>query len=224
MAKEKKIILELSKVQFKYPNSIRDVLRIPEFKVFKGEKVFLFGPSGSGKSTLLEIMAGILNVTSGDLRILDQSLASMKSHQRDQFRAQHIGYIFQSFNLLPYLSAEDNILLPLRLQNRVGELDEIQKITKALGINDVLFKKSRSLSIGQQQRVAAARALIVKPEILLADEPTSSLDYDHREKFIELLFKIAEERGTTIIFVSHDKQLEKLFDRRVSIQEMNKGF
>jgi putative ABC transport system ATP-binding protein len=148
----------------------------------------------------------------------------MKSHQRDQFRAQHIGYIFQSFNLLPYLSAEDNILLPLRLQNRVGELDEIQKITKALGINDVLFKKSRSLSIGQQQRVAAARALIVKPEILLADEPTSSLDYDHREKFIELLFKIAEERGTTIIFVSHDKQLEKLFDRRVSIQEMNKGF
>jgi putative ABC transport system ATP-binding protein len=218
------VILELNKLKFKYPDSIRDVLRIPDLKILRNESVFLYGPSGSGKSTLLEILAGILVPDAGEIKVLGQALAHLSAKERDHFRAKHIGYIFQSFNLLPYLTAEENILLPLRLQNRKSEIDYFQKIVKVLGINDVLYKKSSSLSVGQQQRVAAARALILNPEILLADEPTSSLDYDHRERFIELLFGIAKERGTTVIFVSHDRLLEKLFDRQISIQQLNKGF
>jgi putative ABC transport system ATP-binding protein len=217
-------IIKAEKLKFRYSTSVRDVLSIPEFSIQEGEKVFLFGPSGSGKSTMLELLSGILLPSSGMLKLVGQDLSKLSNTQRDQFRAKNIGYIFQSFNLVPYLTAEENILLPLQLQGlKVNDAD-VKSLAQQLGIQEILNRRSLEISVGQQQRVAAARALISKPRILLADEPTSALDADHRERFIQLLFQLAEKSKTTVVFVSHDKLLEKLFEKRISIQELNRNF
>lgn len=220
-------LIELRNIEFQYPNSHSKTLDIPVFQIEKRERVFLYGPSGSGKSTLLEILAGVLVPQKGSLTILGEDLAKMSSHQRDQFRAGHLGYIFQSFNLIPYLNVEENIKLPLslssvrrsRLQSTVDH--EVQHLCSRLGISNLRDRPVTQLSVGQQQRVAVARALLGDPEIILADEPTSSLDHDHREKFIQLLFQVCEEKGTTVLFVSHDRTLEKMFTRAVSFHELN---
>lgn len=203
------------------------VLDIPLFNLKKGEKVFLHGPSGSGKSTFLEIISGVLPFFEGEVQVVGKSLSSLSSSEKDQHRANHLGYIFQSFNLIPYLSVQENILLPLSLssekRNKVPVVDQYQvlkHLSSSLGIEELLHKNVLELSIGQQQRVAAARAMIGNPELILADEPTSALDYDHREKFIQLLFDHSLKTGCSILFVSHDKTLEKLFDRSVDLRQI----
>jgi putative ABC transport system ATP-binding protein len=219
-------LVHLKDVEFQYEAATHKTLDIPSLKIEKGEKVFLFGPSGSGKSTLLEILAGVLAPQKGSVEILGKNLAQMKSAERDQFRAGHLGYVFQSFNLIPYLSVEENILLPLslselrrqRLSNAEAEVDHL---CSSLGISAFRQRRVTALSVGQQQRVAVARALLGSPELILADEPTSSLDFDHREKFIQLLFRVCEEKGTTVLFVSHDRGLEKLFSRSISFHDIN---
>lgn len=221
-------MIELSQVRFQYPSAVTATLVIPSVRIEKGEKVFLYGASGSGKTTLLEILAGVLVPQSGKLQILDQDLVQMKASRRDSFRADHIGYVFQSFNLIPYLSVEENILLPLsfsklrrdRLEQHSAEA-EVTHLCQSLGIGDLRKRKVTELSVGQQQRVAVARAMLGHPEIILADEPTSALDSDHREKFIQLLFQVCNERKTTLLFVSHDRSLEKLFTRALSFHELN---
>ncbi|MEZ0391861.1 MAG: ABC transporter ATP-binding protein [Pseudobdellovibrionaceae bacterium] len=221
-------MIELQGVEFQYPRAHLKTLEISKLKIEKGERVFLFGPSGSGKSTLLEILAGVLVPQKGSVRILNQKLETLNSAQRDQFRSGHLGYIFQSFNLIPYLSVEENILLPLsfsplrreRLQGK-SPVSEVEHLCHRLGILNLRQRKVTELSVGQQQRVAVARALLGNPEIILADEPTSSLDHDHREKFIQLLFQICEEKNTTLLFVSHDRSLEKLFSRSLSLLDIN---
>ncbi len=220
--------IQLDKVQFQYPKAHLKTLDIPSLRIEPGERVFLFGPSGSGKSTLLEILAGVLVPQSGSVQILGENLNQMSSAERDQFRAHHIGYVFQSFNLIPYLSVEENIRLPLSLSSerrkRIANQDvshEVQHLCTRLGIANLKDRKVTQLSVGQQQRVAVARALLGHPEIILADEPTSSLDQDHREKFIDLLFQVCDEKKTTVVFVSHDRSLEKMFSRSVSLPEMN---
>lgn len=221
-------VIELKDIEFQYPSAPLKTLDIPLLQIHKGERVFLFGPSGSGKSTLLEILAGVLVPQKGQVNILGENLEKMSSHQRDQFRAGHLGYVFQSFNLIPYLSVEENITLPLalssirreRLKNTTVH-HEVQHLATRLGIAAFLNRPVTQLSVGQQQRVAVARALLGNPELILADEPTSSLDHDHREKFIQLLFQVCEEKGTTVLFVSHDRTLEKLFSRSVSFHDIN---
>jgi putative ABC transport system ATP-binding protein len=221
-------LIELRDVQFQYPTAKKPTLQIPLLQIEKAERVFLYGSSGSGKTTLLEILAGVLVPQSGKVRILDQDLAQMSSSQRDSFRASHLGYVFQSFNLIPYLSVEENILLPLsfsqlrrdRLEKHSAET-EVAHLCESLGIAEFRSRNVTELSVGQQQRVAVARALLGHPEIILADEPTSSLDSDHREKFIQLLFRVCEERKTTVLFVSHDRSLEKLFSRVISFHDLN---
>lgn len=222
--------IEIKNLTFKYNNQTRETLHIDELSVEPGEKIFLHGPSGSGKSTLLELLAGVLVPSSGSISLLSKKLESLSPAQRDAFRADHIGYIFQSFNLIPYLSVEENITLPLYLSaqkrtkvSAATEKSEIFKLTSELGIEQLLDKKVSELSVGQQQRVAVARALMGSPEIILADEPTSALDHDHREKFIKLLFTVASKHNSTIIFVSHDKTLESIFDRSVSLAAINKA-
>ena len=220
-------LVHLQDVEFRYESALEKTLDIPSLKIEKGEKVFLFGPSGSGKSTFLEILAGVLSPQKGTVEILGKNLAQMKSHERDQFRAGHLGYVFQSFNLIPYLSVEENILLPLSLSDvrrqRLNNVDsEVEHLCSALGIAAFRSRRVTELSVGQQQRVAVARALLGSPELILADEPTSSLDFDHREKFIHLLFQVCEEKGTTVLFVSHDRSLEKLFTRSISFHEINR--
>lgn len=216
-------VLSLQGVEFSYGTTA--ILSIPDFSMKAQEKVFLYGPSGSGKSTLLELITGILSPREGKVSVLDQDISALVPHQRDQFRADHLGYIFQSFNLIPYLNVRENIELPGRLsrfRRERGGADQLKRITETLGISQLMDRQVTNLSVGQQQRVAAARSLYGKPELLLADEPTSALDYDHREKFIQLLFAIAREQGMAVLFVSHDRTLEKLFDRSVALSELNR--
>ncbi len=217
----------LKDVEFRYESAQEKTLDIPSLSILPGEKVFLYGPSGSGKSTFLEILAGVLTPQSGRVEILGKNLSEMKSHERDLFRAGHLGYVFQSFNLIPYLSVEENILLPLSLSHirreRTKDTEaEVSHLCQSLGIAAFRHRRVTELSVGQQQRVAVARALLGSPELILADEPTSSLDFDHREKFIRLLFQVCEEKGTTVLFVSHDRSLEKLFSRSVSFHDINR--
>lgn len=222
-------LVEIQNLKFKYPSALDLTLDIPQLSIPKGSKVFLHGPSGTGKSTLLEILAGVLPADEGSVKILNQDLCQLNSSQKDQFRSHHIGYIFQSFNLIPYLTVKENIALPLYFSSGKRQKVSLQQeeaiildLTQTLGIDSLLYKKVTELSVGQQQRVAAARALIGSPEIILADEPTSALDYDHRERFIKLLFSIADKNNSTVIFVSHDKTLEKIFDQTISLSTINK--
>lgn len=217
-------LIQLSNVEFSYGD--HPILRIPNFTMEKGERLFLHGPSGSGKSTFLEILSGILAPQTGSVQVLGEDLAKMTASQRDHFRADHIGSIFQSFNLIPYLNVQDNIALgPAFSQKRQKSFGELQKeqaeMTKALGIDHLLDRPVTRLSVGQQQRVAVARALLGGPEIVLADEPTSALDEDHREKFLKLLFELAEARGTSLVFVSHDRSIQRLFSRVEALSTLN---
>jgi putative ABC transport system ATP-binding protein len=220
-------LIEVSELKFRYKTNA-EVLNIPKFSIEKGETVFLFGPSGSGKTTLLEILAGVLTPNAGHLKFLDQDWTALSSQERDRKRAIHIGYIFQSFNLIPYLSVYENIELPLHLSpERKAKVSdskrEILRLCQNLGIESLLNNPVTELSVGQQQRVAVARALLGAPDLILADEPTSALDYDHREKFIKLLFQQAQEQGSTVVFVSHDRTIENLFSRKISLVEINKA-
>ena len=203
------------------------VLDIPTLSVERGERVFLFGPSGSGKTTLLGILAGVLRADAGSVRVLGQDLGALSGARRDRFRAAHLGYIFQMFNLIPYLSVRENITLPCRLSRerraRLGGTSPdaaAADLARRLEIAEWEHTPVTQLSVGQQQRVAAARALIGAPELVIADEPTSALDTDRRERFLELLFEQCAERGTTLLFVSHDRQLAPLFDRELSLPEL----
>jgi putative ABC transport system ATP-binding protein len=206
----------------------KEILRIPKFDVARGERVFLFGQSGSGKTTLLGLVAGILHGQKGDIRVLNEDFRKMSGHRRDAFRGTHIGYIFQLFNLISYLSVIDNITLPCRLitqrRQRLGETDlrqAAEQMASQLGVEALLYEDVTKLSVGQQQRVAAARALLGNPEVVIADEPTSALDFDQRERFLQLLFERCQEAGSTLIFVSHDRSLAPLFDRAISLADIN---
>jgi putative ABC transport system ATP-binding protein len=220
--------VELAGLRFRY-ESAPDILHIPALVIGHQERLFLYGPSGCGKTTLLGLLAGVLRATAGSVRVLGRDLTTMSSSQRDAFRGSHMGYIFQLFNLITYLSVEDNIVLPCRLhgerRRRLGDVSlaaAAQAVAARLDIAPLLHQQVSKLSVGEQQRVAAARALIGAPEVILADEPTSSLDHDHRARFLELLFECAEEAGSTLIFVSHDRGLMPLFHRAVSLTEINR--
>lgn len=217
----------LEDVRFGYTRT-RVVLAIPALCVERGEKIFIFGPSGSGKTTLLGLLSGVLRADSGAVRVLGTDLTTLSNRARDALRAAHIGYIFQLFNLIPYLSVEENIVLPCRIsRERRARLRDggaeaaAHALARSLEIGDLLHEKVTKLSVGQQQRVAAARALIGAPELVVADEPTSSLDADLRERFLELLFERCAAAGATLVFVSHDRQLERMFDRSISLAELN---
>jgi putative ABC transport system ATP-binding protein len=190
-------------------------------QIQKGEKVFLHGPSGCGKSTFLEILSGVLNFKEGIVQVGDHHLEKMTPTQKDQFRSHHIGYIFQNFNLLPYLNIYENITLPLHLNGKAHLEKNVSSICEKLGISDLMHQSVSQLSVGQQQRVAVARALASEPDLILADEPTSALDFDHRDKFLKLLFDICTDKKITLIFVSHDHSLKNLFDRSISFNEVN---
>ncbi|PSW00893.1 ATP-binding cassette domain-containing protein [Photobacterium lipolyticum] len=224
-------VIELSNLTFRWPKQMENLLEIPSLTIKQGEKVFLKGPSGSGKSSLLSLLTGISQPTSGEINLLQQPFSHLESTQRDKFRADHIGYIFQMFNLLPYLSVIDNVLLPCRFSTRrkvqiKNTLEaEAKRILSHLHLpQSCLNRPITELSIGQQQRVAAARAIIGQPELLIADEPTSALDHDNREAFIELLMKECEQAQTTLLFVSHDATLESLFDRSIALNDINQAY
>ena len=193
-------------------------LAVDRLRIAAGERLFVQGPSGSGKSTLLGLLSGVLVPQEGSVTVLGETISSLGSAERDRFRADHIGYLFQMFNLIPYLSVVENVTLPLRFSERRRErvadgAKEARRMLEHLGMNGLAGRSVTKLSVGQQQRVAAARAMIGSPEIVLADEPTSALDAGHSEGFVKLLFAECERAGATLVFVSHDAALAPLFDR-----------
>lgn len=207
------------------------VLDIDAFRVEAGERVFLRGPSGSGKSTLLGLIAGVLQPQAGRINVLGEDMGKLPAARRDRLRADRMGVIFQMFNLVPYLSVTGNVLLPLRFspaRRKAAGNDpqvEARRLLARLGLQDesLLERRVSDLSVGQQQRVAAARALIGSPSLVIADEPTSALDADARDRFITLLSEEVERSGASLLFVSHDASLAGLFTRAVDLTAMNKA-
>lgn len=199
---------------------------VPDFSVAQGETVLLLGESGSGKSTLLSMICGTVLATSGTVRVSGTDLATLSGGARDRFRAEQIGVIFQQFNLLPFGSVADNVLLPLRFaperrKRCADERAEVVRLCAALGLPaGIENAKASTLSVGQQQRVAVARALIGAPPILIADEPTSSLDETAQANFLDLLFDQLHAQNASLLMVSHDPRLGERFDRVVTMPEI----
>lgn len=220
--------IELTKLRFSWPGA-QPIIDIDHWQVPQGSNVLLRGASGSGKSTLLSLLAGINTPEHGSIRLLGTEMQKLSARQRDKFRADHIGYIFQQFNLLPYLSALDNVLLGIKFSKRRQQnLSESAAETAAdylsrLGLSPAQQNQpAAELSVGQQQRVGAARALIGFPQLLIADEPTSALDADHRDAFVKLLLELSEANGTTVLFVTHDSALAPFFDSHVELYDISR--
>src|SRR5690606_36663807 len=207
----------------------QDVLAIERFTMARGERVFLRGPSGSGKSTLLGVIGGVLRPQAGRVEVLGQDLVGMSRGARDRFRAEHIGFVFQQFKLLPYLSVTGSVLLGCRFsrerRRRIGVAfrDEALRLLAVLGLEreGVISNPVMELSVGHQQRVAVARALLGRPELVIADEPTSALDADARAAFMQLLSKECSQAGAGLLFVSHDPSLAEGLDRTVDLAAIN---
>lgn len=208
------------------------VLDIPSFTLAADERLFLAGPSGSGKSTLLTLIAGIHRSTEGRITVLGNELTALSGTARDRFRADRLGVIFQMFNLLPYLSVLENVMLPCQFSATrraracvtAGSVPaEARRLLAHLGLDDPGLERraAAELSVGQQQRVAAARALIGHPKLIIADEPTSALDTDRRLDFVELLRQECRSAGAALLFVSHDRSLASHFDRVVELSTLN---
>lgn len=228
-------VIDIENLVFQWPGKNGFRLSIPQFRVERGERVFLQGASGSGKSTLLGLLGGVLLPQPCRLRILDTDLMALTSSSRDRFRVDHVGFLFQQFNLVPYLSVRENVLLPCRFSQRRRQraLDAAgtnmphalertaDRLLELLGLDATLARQpATALSVGQQQRVAAARALIGHPELIIADEPTSALDADRQVEFLKVLLGRCDDENVTLIFVSHDKRLARHFTRSVHLNEL----
>lgn len=226
-------MIEVRGLRYAWPGSGHDTLAIPELQVGAGRTLFLHGESGCGKSTLLALLAGVLVAQRGTVSLLGQDWAALAPAARDARRADHVGVIFQQFNLLPYLSVIDNVLMPCRFsRRRAARAREVQRseraaaqaLLEALGLEASLWRRGAAeLSVGQQQRVAAARALIGQPELVIADEPTSALDEDRRDAFMRLLVAQCERSRSALLFVSHDSRLAPYFGQVVDLPLANRA-
>lgn len=218
--------IELLNLKFSYSERPdQAVLNIPKWSLGSGGKVLIHGASGGGKSTFLNLISGVLTPQEGQIKVLGERLDKMSTHQRDKFRAHNIGYVFQKFNLIPYLNAVDNIYLAHQLSNKKQKnlKNKVRDLLKTLGIAEQDWSLAcRNLSIGQQQRVAIARALIHQPKLVIADEPTSSLDPKNRDAFMDLLMSMIAEQETTLLFVSHDMTITSYFEQVEALSEINR--
>ena len=219
-------IIKIESLNFYWSKKSNFKIFVPSLEIKKGEKVLLLGESGSGKTTLLSLICGFLNPLSGSISINGNTINELSSKTKDEYRADNIGIIFQQFNLLPYANVVDNVLLPLyfsqaRSKNIVNKRAAVLELFKQLRLpDDIAQYKASNLSVGQQQRVAVARALIGNPSLIIADEPTSSLDTNAQQLFLDLMFKQISENNSTLLMVSHDKSLSNRFDRQININEI----
>ena len=214
-------LIEIKNLEFSYEQE--SILRIPDWNLKKHSQIFLQGASGSGKSTFLEILSGVLKAQKGTYHFDQQEVSLMSDSQRDQLRLNKISLVFQNFNLIPYLSVKENILLPFSLGAKFPSSPRetqrlMDQLLSELGIESLKNQKAQNISHGQAQRVAAIRAFIKQPLLLLADEPTSALDENSREAFLKVLFQLCEKMKTTLIFVSHDTTLKPMFTQNLSIK------
>jgi putative ABC transport system ATP-binding protein len=223
-------IVKMADVRFTWPGRNAFTLSIDAFSLKTGERLLLIGPSGSGKSTFLSLLAGTITPQQGVIDVLGTDIARLRGAARDRFRAEHYGIIFQMFNLLPYGSVIDNVVLPLsfsqarrkRADAQGGPAAAAARLLENLGIEKALTEgaSASSLSVGQQQRVAAARALIGAPELIIADEPASSLDRNRQQAFLDLLFADVAAANATLIMVSHDESLSARFSRVANLTDI----
>ena len=227
-------LLRVENLRYRWNRSQAPCVEIEHLDVAAGERIFVHGPSGSGKSTLLGLLGGVLVGEQGSVTVSIDSqptdLGALSRAQRDRFRVDHIGFVFQQFNLIPYLSVLDNVLLPCRfsvrrrLQAGTDMAADALRLLHELDLSDTLMARPvTQLSVGQQQRVAVARALIGRPEIVIADEPTSALDAERQDRFLDLLLKECAASNASLIFVSHDRRLAAHFTREVALHEINRA-
>lgn len=225
-------MLEIQDLRYRWPgadaHTQAEALNIPRLSLAAGRTLFLHGPSGCGKSTLLGLLAGVLVASHGRVSLLGQDWGAMSGAKRDARRADHVGVIFQQFNLLPYLSVLDNVLLTCRFSKartsrcNGSPTEAAQRLLQRVALpTDAWARPAAMLSVGQQQRVAAARALIGRPELVIADEPTSALDAALRDGFMDLLLDECRSSGATLVFVSHDDRLAARFDETLSLPALN---
>ena len=227
-----RVVLAVEALRFAWPGMKAPCIDIEAFRITAGESVFLHGPSGCGKSTLLSLLAGVLVADEGRVTLLGHDWSQLSGAARDRSRVAHVGYIFQQFNLLPYLSVLDNVLLPCRFSQRReaqaarggSSREEAEHLLAQMGLDRSLWnRQAMQLSVGQQQRVAAARALIGQPEVVIADEPTSALDEDRREAFLDVLLTACAVNNSALVFVSHDQRIAQRFARHVLLPEINRA-
>ncbi|MGL6111751.1 MAG: ATP-binding cassette domain-containing protein [Rubrivivax sp.] len=224
-------MIEAHELRYRWRGAAKDCIAVDALRVPAGRTLFLYGPSGGGKSTLLGLLAGVLLPRAGQVTLLGTPWASLSGARRDAFRADHVGYIFQQFNLLPYLSVLDNVLLPCRFSGLRRQRAAVAagspaasaaQLLQQVGLSTDLWQRPAAmLSVGQQQRVAAARALIGQPELVIADEPSSALDTALRDAFMDLLLQQCRAAGSALVFVSHDDRLASRFDERLSLADIN---
>ena len=195
-----------------------DILRDIDFRLYPKETAAIVGASGSGKSTLLAIVAGLDTPSRGTVRLGGEDIFALDEDERAALRARRIGFVFQSFQLMAGLTALENVMLPLELAGRPDARRAATDMLGRVGLSQRLAHYPRVMSGGEQQRVALARAFVVEPDVLLADEPTGSLDFATGEKVMELMFELNRERGTTLVLVTHDRAIATRCERRIEIE------
>ncbi len=197
---------------------VLDILSAIDMQVNAGEAAAILGPSGSGKSTLLGLLAGLDQPTAGRVSLLGRDLSNMDEDARAALRAGRVGFVFQSFQLLPGMTALENVALPLQIGGRNGARSQAETLLREVGLGERLSHLPRQLSGGEQQRVALARAFAGDPEVLFADEPTGNLDAESGQRIIDLLFRLRDRVGSTLLLVTHDQQLAARCDRVLRLE------
>ena len=219
-------MIRIRELQFHYPRSTFR-LAIPALDIDQGERLAVVGPSGSGKTTLLRLVAGISVPDAGDIQVHDFAVASASEAARRNFRIRNIGFVFQEFELIDYLSVTDNILFPYFINKKLKLTKDIRaqarQLAEDMGLGERLANKPEQLSQGERQRVAICRAVLRVPQILLADEPTGNLDPDNKQKIVDLLFQQAERAGATLVMVTHDHSLLDDFPRKIDFADFRAG-
>ncbi|QDU00034.1 ABC transporter ATP-binding protein [Gimesia aquarii] len=217
------LLLENVKKSYREPNgSILPILNIERFELKESEQVVLIGESGSGKSTLLNVISGITSADSGKVTIAGTEIASMAEVVRDRFRAERIGFVFQTFNLLPAFSALENVLLGMSFSREKPNRNRAKELLAQVGLEHRLHHRPQQMSVGEQQRVAVARALANQPKLLLADEPTANVDISNQETILQLLRDACAQNQISMLLVTHSQEVAKQFDRVETLSDFNK--
>ncbi len=214
----------ITNLVYAYSNASKPILNIPKFEVQDGERLALVGKSGSGKSTLLNAIAGIVAVSQGSLNVNGVELTTLSETKRDAFRAENIGYVFQTFNLLQGLTAFENVLVAMTFSKKISDAkSRAKQLLERVGLGDKQGRKPRELSVGEQQRVAIARAIANQPKLLLADEPTANLDEQNTESVLNLLNEVASEDNRILILVTHERDVAQSLPRSIDLKSLNRA-
>lgn len=221
-------MINIKNVVMKYQDNGTEIeaLKIKKLQIKDGKKVAFIGSSGCGKTTLFNLISGMIVPTEGNVEVEDMDITDLTEAERDLFRANHIGYIFQDFNLFPEFTVMQNVTLPMTFSKRYSkkEINELAKdMLKKVGMEEKANQKVKTLSGGEKQRVAIARSIVNKPNVILADEPTGNLDYKNGVKIMELIMEIAKEENATLIVITHNNSQLDMFDEIINIEELNEA-